>query len=259
MAIHRGSARRRGAEAVVEDLQRQRAAIAALEDRREEARQVEVALPREAAEMPAPLQHVHVQQRRVGHLHEEDLVAGNLGDGARVALERQGVEAVQQHTQGRVVGLAHQVPDLLPAVHVAAPGQGLVADAQVACAGAFGQQAQVVDEDFLIRQRIRLDVAAHQHQVGAQFLHQVELALGAVEVLLQAVAAAALEVAERLEQGDGDAQVGAHLADLARAAGVVEKVVLEDFHAVETGGGDGLEFFRQGTAQGDGGNGTLHA
>ncbi|MCY1514163.1 hypothetical protein D9M68_486920 [compost metagenome] len=195
--------RRCGAEAVVEDLQRQRTAVAAADDGREETRQVELALAGEAAEMPAPLQHVHGQQRRVGHLHEEDLVAGNLGDAARVTLDRQGVEAVQQHAQGRVVGLAHQVPDLLPAVHVAAPGQGLVADTQVARAGALGQQAQVVDEDVLVRQRIGLDVAAHQHQVGAQFLHQVELALGAVEVLLQAVAAAALEVAKGLEQGDG--------------------------------------------------------
>jgi hypothetical protein len=46
----------------------------------------------------------------------------------------------------------------------------------------LGQQAQVVDQQLLIAQGIGLDVAAHQHQVGAQLLHQVELALGAVEV-----------------------------------------------------------------------------
>ncbi|MCY1416818.1 hypothetical protein D9M71_323350 [compost metagenome] len=258
-AIRRIGAGRRGAEAVVEDFQRQRPSIAAAQDRREEARQVELALPREAAEVPAPLQHVHGQDRRVGHLHEEDLLPGNLGETAGIALDRQGVEAVQQHAEGGMVGLADDVPDLLPGVHMAAPGERLVADAQAARAGAFGQLAEVVDENLLVAQRIRRHVAADQHQVGAQFLHQVELALGAVEVLLQAVAAAALEVAERLEQGDGDAQVGAHLADLARAAGVVEKVVLEDFHAVETGGGDGLEFFRQGSAQGDGGDRALHA
>src|SRR5690606_18422857 len=96
------------------------------------------------------------------------------------------------------------------------------------------------------------------HQVGAQLLHQVELALGAVEVLLQAVAAAALEIAKRLEQGDGDAKIGAHLADLTGAAGVVQKIVLEDLDAVETGGGNGFELFRQGTAQGHGGDRTLH-
>ena len=124
------------------------------------------------------------------------------------------MEAVEDHAHGRVVGLAHQVPDLLQGVDVAAPGQGLVADAQATCAGVLAEQAQVVHQDALIAQGIGGDVAAHQHQVGAQFLHQVELALGAVEVPLQPVAAAALEVAERLEQGDGQPQVGAQLAHL---------------------------------------------
>ncbi|MNH23600.1 hypothetical protein D3C79_835050 [compost metagenome] len=157
-----------------------------------------------------------------------------------------------------MVGLAHQVPDLLVGVDVAAPGQGFVANAQAAFASVLGQQAQVVDQQLLFAQGIGLDVAAYQHQVGAQFLHQVELALGAVEVFLQAVAAAALEIAERLEQGDGNTQVGAHLPYLARAAGVIEQVVFEDLDAVKTGGGDGFELFRQGAAQGHGSDRTLH-
>lgn len=155
--------------------------------------------------MAAPLQHIHGQDRGVGHLYEEDLVAGDVADRARVALQRQGMEAVEDHPKGRVVGLAHQVPDLLVGVHVAAPSQRFVADAQAAFAGVLGQQAQVVDQQLFFAQGIGLDVAAHQHQVGAQFLHQVELALGAVEVFLQAVTAAAFKVAKRLEQGDGDA------------------------------------------------------
>ncbi|MNZ60154.1 hypothetical protein D3C78_782160 [compost metagenome] len=258
-AIRRIGAGRRGAETVVEDFQRQRPSIAAAQDRREEARQVELALPREAAEMPAPLQHIHGQQRRVGHLHEEDLVAGDIGEAGRIALDRQGMEAVEQHAQCRMIGLADDVPHLLPGVHMTAPGKRLVADTQPAITGALGQLAEVVDEDLLVAQRIRHHVAADQHQVGAKLLHQVELPFGAVEVLLQAIPAAALEIAERLEQRDGDAEIGAHLPNLARAAGVVEKVVLEDLHAVETGGGNGFEFFRQGAAQGDGGNRALHA
>jgi predicted LPLAT superfamily acyltransferase len=77
----------------------------------------------------------------------------------------------------------------------------------------FGQQAQVVEQNLLIADAIGRGVAAHQHQVGAQFLHQVEFALGPLQVARQAVAAAAFEVAKRLEQGDGNAQVGAHLPD----------------------------------------------
>ena len=50
---------------------------------------------------------------------------------------------------GRVVGLTHQVPHLLIGVDVTAPGQCFVTDAQAACTGAFAQQTQVIDEDFL--------------------------------------------------------------------------------------------------------------
>ncbi|MNZ53895.1 hypothetical protein D3C78_717840 [compost metagenome] len=120
---------RRGAEAVVEDLQRQWPGVAALDDRREEPWQVELTLAREAAKMPAPLQHVHGQDRCVGHLHEEDLVAGNLGDGTWIALERQGVKAVQQHAKAWMIGLTHDVPHLLIGVHMPAPGQRFVTDA----------------------------------------------------------------------------------------------------------------------------------
>ncbi|MNM69446.1 hypothetical protein D3C81_810420 [compost metagenome] len=208
--------------------------------------------------MPAPLQHVHGQDRRIGHLHKEDLVAGNVTDRPRVALERQGVEAVEDHPQRRMVSLAHEVPDLLVGVDVTPPGQGFVADAHTALAGMFGEQAQVVHQQLLVTQGIGLDIAAHQHQVSAQLLHQVELALGAVDVFLQALAAAAFEVTKRLEQSDGDPQVGAHLAYFTRASGVVQQVVLEDLDAVETGGGDGFELFRQGAAQGHGGYRTLH-
>ncbi|BCQ65016.1 hypothetical protein PBOI14_67660 [Pseudomonas sp. Boi14] len=157
-----------------------------------------------------------------------------------------------------MIGAAHDVPDLLISIHVTAPGQGFVADAQAPGSGPLGQQVQVVDEDLPVPQAVRRGVAAHQHQVGAQLLHQVELALGALQVARQTVATTALEIPEWLEQGDGNAQVGAHLLDFPRAAVVVEQVVLEDLHAVEPGGGDGFEFLRQGTAQGHGGNGTLH-
>ena len=245
-------------EAVIEDFQRQRATVAGGQDRREEAGHVHFALPREAAEVAAPLQHVHRQDRCVSHLYEENLVARDVADRARVALQRQGMETVEDHPEGRVVSLAHQVPDLLVGVDVAAPGQRFVTDTQATLASMFGKQAQVVDQHLFIAQGIGLDVAAHQHQVSTQLLHQVELALGAVQVFLQAVAAAAFEITKRLEQGNGNTQVGAHLPHLAGAAGIVEQVIFEDLDAVETGGGDGFELFRQGAAQGHGSDRTLH-
>ncbi|MNS28175.1 hypothetical protein D3C72_601420 [compost metagenome] len=95
--------------------------------------------------MPAPLQHVHRQDRRVGHLHEENLVAGDLGDGARVALERQRMETVEQHTEAWMIGLSDDVPHPLVRVHVPAPGQRFITNAQTARTGVFRQQAQVID------------------------------------------------------------------------------------------------------------------
>ena len=208
--------------------------------------------------MPAPLQHIHGQDRRVGHLHKENLVAGDLRDATRVALERQGVEAVEQHTEAWVIDLAHQVPHLLPGVHMLAPRQGFIADAQAALARVFGQQAQVIEQNTFVTHAVGRGIAAHQYQIGAQFLHQIEFAFGTLQVACQAITAAAFEVAKRLEQGDGDAQVGAHLPDFPRAAVVIQQVVLKDLHPIKPGGGDGFEFFRQGAAQGHSGNRTLH-
>ena len=77
MAVDGDAARRAGPELVVEDLERQRPVIAGRQDRLHEIDEREFALAREAAEMAAPLQHVHVEPRRVGELDEEDLVARN--------------------------------------------------------------------------------------------------------------------------------------------------------------------------------------
>ena len=47
--------------------------------------------------------------------------------------------------EGRVIDLAHQVPHLLPGVHMLAPGQRFIANAQATAPSAFGQQAQVIE------------------------------------------------------------------------------------------------------------------
>ena len=73
--VDRGAPVRRLAEHVVEDLERERAAVARAQHLLEEGRDVELALAGEVAEVARPLQHVHGEQRRVGHLHEEDALA----------------------------------------------------------------------------------------------------------------------------------------------------------------------------------------
>ena len=90
-------------------------------------------------------------------------------------------------------------------------------------------------------ERDRRDAGADQHQVGAELLHDIELALGAVEGAAALRLGQALEVAERLEQRDREAGVARHPADVARRAVEGEEVVLENLDAVEARGGDRRE------------------
>ena len=92
------------AEHIVEDLERERSGVPGREDVPDERREVEPALAGEAAVVPAPLQDVHDQVRRVGELEVEDLLAGDLADPRRVGSPREDVEGVQAGAEGRVVG-----------------------------------------------------------------------------------------------------------------------------------------------------------
>ena len=143
MAVDGDAARRAGAELVVEDLQRQRAVVAGRRQRLHEVEDRQVALAREIAEMPAPREVVHLQQRRVGELHQEDAVARDGADGAEIGAARQDVEGVEHQPDRRMVGAAHRLPGVAVVVDVAAPGQRLEGDAQAALGGALAQLAQV--------------------------------------------------------------------------------------------------------------------
>ena len=157
-----------------------------------------------------------------------------------------------------MIDLAHQVPDLLPGVDMTAPCQRFVANAQVACPGALGQQAQVVEQNVPVTHRVRCGIAAHQHQVGAQFLHQVKLAFGSVQIAGKTVATATFKITKRLEQADFQPQIGAYLTHFTRAAVVIQQVIFKDFDPVKTCRRNGVELLRQGAAQGNRGDRTLH-
>ena len=58
--------------------------------------------------MAAVAEHVGVDPGRVGQLDVKDFVARQLGDGARVVAQRQGVKAVEDQAQVRVVGPLHR-------------------------------------------------------------------------------------------------------------------------------------------------------
>ena len=86
--VDRGAPVRRLAKDVVEDLERERSGVARAQHLLEEADDVELALAGKVAEVARPLQHVHRQQRRVGHLDEEDPLAGHRRDRRWIVAER---------------------------------------------------------------------------------------------------------------------------------------------------------------------------
>src|SRR5438309_3906092 len=82
-------------EFVVEDLQRQRAAIAGGQHRSQKPDDIEIALPGKVAEVAAPRQQIASHQRRIGKLDKKELFSRKCRDSGEVVFERQGVKAVQ--------------------------------------------------------------------------------------------------------------------------------------------------------------------
>jgi len=148
--------------------------------------------------MAAPGQHVELEPRRVGKLHEKDPVAGNARDAGRIVAERQGVEAVENQAEMRMLGQLDDAPGMAVGVDARTPCQRFVPDRDPAPGGTLGQCMELRGGAGVVVDRLRRRVRAHQHHARPQLLHDVELAFGAVEVAAELVVAHALEIAEGL-------------------------------------------------------------
>ena len=206
-----------------------------------------------------PLQHVHRELRRIGHLQEEDLLARDVGDAGRIVAQRQRVEAVEDQAQRGMAGAPYEVPGLAVTRGEAAPCQRLEAHAQAMGRGAFGQRMQLRGGARGIVDGERRGVRAAQHQRHAQRGHQLELALGALQAAAELRLGHAFEIAERLVEVDRQAQVGREAAQLDGRALEVDEVALEQLDAVEARCGDRLELLAQRAAERDGGDRAVHA
>ncbi|KAH2809884.1 hypothetical protein KXV85_005610, partial [Aspergillus fumigatus] len=78
--VPRDLAGRACTETVVEDFKAPIAVIADAQQLRGKFVQREIALPRHAAEMAAPVKQVHLQARRIGPLHDEQLGRPDVAD-----------------------------------------------------------------------------------------------------------------------------------------------------------------------------------
>ena len=114
--------RRPGAEAVVEDLQGQGSFVPGLQDLGDIGGQVEIALARKTAKMPAPVQEIHRDGGRIGDLDQKDLFPVHGADALGRHIAGQRMEAVQNEPDRRMIRLLHHLPGLAMVEHVTPPG-----------------------------------------------------------------------------------------------------------------------------------------
>src|SRR3546814_8299166 len=96
----------------------QRPVVAGGRHRAHEIRHWQVAFTRHVPEVPAPVQQVHVDARRIGELHDEDAVAWNRPDRLDVDSSRQGVEGIENEPDAGMFGAAHDLPGIAVVVDV---------------------------------------------------------------------------------------------------------------------------------------------
>ena len=111
--------------------------------------------------------------------------------------------------------------------------------------GVFGELVELFGEPVDVVQGVGLHVGADQDQRRSQLGHQVELALGALQVARQLGRRGSVEITERLKHVDGEPQVLAEAAHLGRRSRELQQVVLEDLHAVEVRRSRGLQLLAQ--------------
>ncbi len=245
-------------EDVVEDLQGERTVVAGAQHVPHQPGHVEAALPGEAAVVAAPLEDVHGEPGRVGELEEEDLLAGDVLDAPRVAPPGEDVEAVQAGAERRMPGGLDDAPGVVVGADVPAPGERLVGDADAEVLGEVREPGELPGGEGVVVHGERGDAGADQHGAGAEPAHQLELVPGPAQGAGELLGGGGLHVPHRLVQVDGQAEVGAAVADLLRGEGAGQQVVLEDLHAVEPGPGGGVQLLGEGAAEGDGGDGRTH-
>ena len=151
---------------------------------------------------------------------------------------------------GRMVGAAHDLPGVAVVVDVPAPGQRLVADRAARAAAARSPSSwKSAAARSMPPSALRRDVAADQQQVAAELLHQVELALGAVEAWRGAGSGMPSKSRNGWKVIDRQPEIGAPCRARRPACREGEEIVLEDLDALEPRGGDRLQLLVQRAAQ----------
>ena len=133
----------------------------------------------------------------------------------------------------RMVGLLDDPPGMAEGIDVAAPGERLVADAHAAPRRPLGQRVEIGGGARIVVDRVGRRHSSTPASGRAELLHDVELALGAVEIARQASRGAPSKSRNGWNSTMSQAEVGRHVAHHRRRAVEIQQVVLEDLDAVE--------------------------
>ena len=223
-----------------------------------EGTEVEAALAGKEAVMTAPGEHVHGEEGGVRQLDEEDLAGRDRFDGFRVVTLRQDVEAVETHPDAGVIREAHDAGGRLVVVDEPAPRERLVGDSHAEALGEIPELPQLRRRKLLVSAARRPDVAAEQHGLDAETVHEGELRRRAPQVLLEQVRADAFEVAEGLVQIERQPELLRPRPDRLGRVRRCDEVGLEDLHPVEPRLMRGDELLIKRAAEADRGDRRAH-
>ncbi len=121
LAVDGDALGRAGAELVVEDFERQQVVEVGRLQRHHEIDERQFTLSGKVAEVPAQREQIHVEDRRIGDLHQEDAVARDRADRRQVGLAGEDVEGVEHEADRGMRGAAHRLPGIAVIVDVTAP------------------------------------------------------------------------------------------------------------------------------------------
>ncbi len=92
--------------------------------------------------MAAPLQNIHLHQRRIGQLQKGNFVHQDFRQPAQRIAAGEDMKAIEDDTERRAVDAFHPFPGLIPAVDVRSPGQRFVADDDLSCSASAASAAR---------------------------------------------------------------------------------------------------------------------
>ena len=183
--------------------------------------------------MPAPLQQVHLQHGRIRELHEEDFCRIDFAQAIDGDVAREGMEAIQNEANRRVIHFTDDGPRLPVVGNVAPPGKRLESNPQASRTRPLPELAKVVHNPTAIVARGRRHIGAHQQQRRPKLLHQIELSFGAFEDSAALRFGHPLEVAEWLKARTREPQIADQRSYFRGGAPERQEIVLEDLDALE--------------------------